>query len=78
MPPPELKLAPPASPLALTLIPVVLTLVGPAAIGVSTDRRRPPPSVRRNISRARKGLYRCTAMSRLFSNTSAITSRTDK
>ena len=41
---------------ALTLTPAVLTLVGPAAMGVSTERRNPPPSDRRSTSRARKGL----------------------
>ena len=60
------------------LTPAVLTLEGPAATGVSTCRRKPPPSARRSTSRARNGLYRCTAMSRLFSSASAITSCTER
>ena len=74
MPPPEPMHAPPASPLVAPLIPAVLTLLGPATTPTSVPRNRPPASARMRTSRERNGPYRCTAMSRLFSSASAITS----
>ena len=55
MPPPEPMPAPPASPLDTVLMPAVVTLVGPGAMGVSVPRSRPPASARMSTSRERNG-----------------------